>query len=56
MNKKITEIDCCEHCPLRETSELWYLPEHVCGHPGSEGMHLEDISIVHPECLLEDDD
>ena len=55
MNTKIIEIDCCEHCPLIETSKLWYTPRNLCGHPDAEGMHIENILKIHPECPLEDD-
>ena len=55
MTKKITRIDCCEHCPLKEQSGLWYLTEYQCTHAGSMGMQLVDLSIVHSACLLEEE-
>ena len=55
MVKKII-VDSCEHCPLRKYEQFlgdgW---KHVCQHASAEGLIIRDISIIDPECLLNDD-
>ena len=56
MTKKII-VDSCEHCPLREYQQfLGDGFKHICTHtnPSTEGMILLDISILDPDCPLEE--
>ncbi len=53
MNKKITQIDSCEHCPLSHYNDTYIT--YICDHPDTEGMVIKDRSIIHPDCPLNDD-
>ena len=49
---KLIKVDCCKHCPLKCRSFL--SGEYECQHPTEEGMELDDLSIIHPDCPLDD--
>jgi len=52
---KQIKVDCCGNCPLRYESFLMgYGKINRCGHQAIEGMELNDLSIVNPDCPLED--
>jgi len=48
---KLIKVDCCGHCPLRERQNYF---DNFCTNSATDGMELTDLSIIHPDCPLED--
>lgn len=55
--KKISKIDNCLHCPLKQRAGTYNgtTYEFVCGHPAKYGTKIEAILTIPAWCPLEDD-
>jgi hypothetical protein len=52
---KHIKVDCCEYCPL--CHKEWFSMRGIigkCQHPEMEDVELGDLSIIDPDCPLED--
>jgi hypothetical protein len=49
---KHIKVESCEHCPLRFRHPVGNKSSE-CTHAETEGMQLDNIKIIHPECKLE---